>query len=167
MLIDLELQNEGEWFYFFGSHIDQNSGEVIYDEPVKDARVKIRSMASFIEDRVISRKKQVEHVLNPKTRQMERIEYYPAPSPEEFKQEQEATWDWVIQDFEGFKDKRTGKEIECNLANKKKMMQLPVFDRFVARCLILLGEAGAQKGETEVKNSLTGSNLPTSNHDPE
>lgn len=167
MLIDLELQHEGEWFYFFSSTIDQTTGEVIYDEPVKDARVKIRSMTSFIEDRVIKRKKQVEHVLNPKTRQMERIEYYPTPSPEEFKQEQEATWDWVIQDFEGFKDKRTGKPVECNLANKIKMMQIPVFDRFVARCLALLGEAGAQKGDAETKNSLTGSSLPTSNLDPE
>ena len=32
MLLDLEIQEEGEWFYYFGSCIDQATGEVIYDD---------------------------------------------------------------------------------------------------------------------------------------
>jgi len=34
MILDLEIQEEGEWFYYFASHIDQITGEVVYDDPV-------------------------------------------------------------------------------------------------------------------------------------
>ena len=152
MLIDFDLQNEGEWFYFFDSHIDHKTGEVIYGEPDTKARVKIRPLAKFIEQRMLHRKKQVEHVVNPKTRQMERIEYYPELTPKQIKQEREDTNDWVIQDFEGFKDMKTGKPIKCNRENKNKMMEVPVFDRFVARCLEIQSNTGIDKGEIETKN---------------
>jgi len=167
MYIDLDLQQEGEWFNFFSSRINETTGDVIYDEPVKDARVKIRSMAPFIEERVGNRKRQYEHVVNPKTRQMERIAYYPEQSLEEIKAEREDTWDYIIQDFEGFVDKKTGKEIKCTRANKFKMMKVPVFDRFVARCQKILSESGVNLEEQEPKNSSTGSSSVTIKPDPE
>jgi len=167
MYIDLDLQQEGEWFNFFSSRIDEATGEVIYDEPVKDARVKIRSMAPFIEQRVGIRKRQYEHVVNPKTRQMERIAYYPELSIDELKAEREDTWDYIIQDFEGFADKKTGKEIKCTRVNKIKMMKITLFDRFVARCQQILADSGVHLEEQETKNSLTGSSSQTTRPDPE
>jgi hypothetical protein len=165
MILDLEIQEEGEWFYYFYSHIDQITGEVIYDDPVKDARVKIRSLAPYIEQRFAERKKQKEHVLNPKTRAMERIEYYPDLSPEKMITERENTWDYVIQGLDGFQNKKTKKEIACTRENKIKLMKLPVFDRFIARCLQLLDESGVQTGEEEIANLKTGSSSATTKPD--
>ena len=82
---------------------------------------------------------------------MERIEYYPEMSAEEIKQEQYDTYDWTIQDFKGFMDKRTGKSIPCTRENKIKLMKVPVFDRFIARCQQLLSESGIQKEKAEIK----------------
>ena len=169
MILDLEVQETGEWFAFFTSRLDPMTGDVNYDDPVKDApRVKIRGIGPFIEKRMLSRKKQVERVHNPKTRAMERITYYPDLSIEEALAEREDTWDWVIEDFEpGFQDKKTGDVIKCTRENKIKMMKIPVFDRFVARCLQLLSESGVQEAEVERKNSLTGSSSRKTKPDPE
>lgn len=167
MFLDLEIQEEGEWFYYFGSHIDQATGEVIYDDPVEDARVKIRSMMPFIEQRLAARKIQVEHVLNKKTRAMERNEYIPRLTGEELAKEQEDTWDYIIQGIEGFQDKKTKKEIKCTRENKIKLMKLPIFDRFIARCLEILSDSGVQAGEVETVNLKTGSSSQTTKLDPE
>jgi len=166
MLINLEI-DQGEWFPYFGSRIDAATGDIVYEEPSSDAKVKIRPMGPFIEDRVSNRKRQVEHVLNPKTRQMERVSYYPELSTTELKTERDDTWDYVIQDWEGFKDAKTGKEIECTRANKIALMKLPVFDRFIARCQQLLAESGVQEAEEQGKNSLTGSSSRKTKPDPE
>jgi hypothetical protein len=167
MFLDLDLQEEGEWFFFFTSTIDSKTGDVIYDDPDPKARVKVRAMGPFLEKRLSARKKQVEHVLNPKTRAMERIEYHCEPSLEEIRAERDDTYDYVIQDFEGFQDSRTKKVIECNRDNKLKLMRLPVFDRFIARCLQLLSDAGVKKEEQETKNLSTGSSSATTKPDPE
>ena len=167
MFLDLEVQETGEWFAFFGSHIDPTTGDVIYDQPVENgARVKIRSMGPFIEERLAKRKMEVERVLNPKTRAMERLRYYPEQSMEEILKEREDTYDYAIMDFENFKDKNTKKVIECTRENKTKMMKIPVFDRFVARCLQTLGESGVQEA-VETANLKNGSSSPMTKLDPE
>ena len=165
MLLDLESQEQGEWFQWFSSHIDEATGDIVYDDPSPDARVKIRSMAPFIEERVSTRKRQYEHVVNPKTKQMERIPYYKDLSFDELKKEREDTWDYIIQGLEGFVDKKTRKEITLTRENKIKLMKLPIFDRFIARCLQMLSSSGVEEQET--KNLLTGSSLKTINPDPE
>lgn len=147
MLIDLNSAQQGEWFYFFSSHIDQATGEIIYDEPVQDARVKVRGIGPFVEERLSKRKKEVEHVFNPKTRSMERIEYYPELSPAEQKAERDDLWDYAITGIENFKDSGTGEIIGCTREAKLALMQLPVFDRFIARCLQLLSSSGAKEGD--------------------
>ena len=167
MLVDLEVQEEGEWFYYFGSHIDQTTGEIIYDDPVKEVRAKIRDIGPFIEQRLMDRKTQIEHILNTKTRAMDRNEYYPRLAGKDLIKEREDTWDYAIQGLEGFKDKKTKKDIECTRENKIKLMKIPVFDRFVARCLQLLSESGVQIGEAETKNLSTGSSSQTIKPDPE
>ena len=151
MIIDTDAA-QGEWFTFFTSHIDPQSGEPKYDAPDGDARVKIRSIGPFVEERMMKRKKVFENVLNPKTRSMERLGYYPELSADEQKAERDDMWDYAILDFENFTDAKTGDEIPCNRDNKLKMMRLPVFDRFVARCQQLLSEAGIKAKADAEKN---------------
>lgn len=167
--LDLEVQETGEWFEFFTSHIDPASGDTIYDDPVAGApRIKIRGLAPFIEKRMLARKKAVEHVYNTKSRAMDRNTYYPELSTSEILAEREDTWDWMIEDFEdGFKDKKTGNVLKCTRENKIKMMKIPVFDRCVARCLQLLSESGVQEAAVESKNSLIGSSSRKTKLDPE
>lgn len=153
MLFDLEAGTQGEWFPFFGSHFDQNTGEVVYEDPVGDARVQVRSMAPFFEERLPRRKKVTENIYNPKTRGMERISYYADLSPEDARIEREEAWDYAITGLENFKDSKTGKPIACTRENKLKLMKVPVFDRFVARCQQLLAEAGVKTKEENEKNS--------------
>ena len=152
MLINLEAE-QGEWFQFFGSHVEAKTGETIYHEPEPNARVQIRSMAPFIEDRLSKRKKQVEHVINPKTRALERLSYYADLTVEESIKERDDTWDYIITDFEGFKDSRTGEVIECTRENKIKLVKVPVFDRFIARCLEMLNNSGIKEAKELEKNS--------------
>ena len=66
MIFDLDATPE--WFHFFGSHLDPNTGETIFEEPVKDARVQIRNMQPFFEERLAKRKRTAEHIYNPKAR---------------------------------------------------------------------------------------------------
>jgi hypothetical protein len=151
MLFDLDAE-EGEWFQFFGSHIDLNTGEVVYDEPTSDARVRIRPMAPFIEARLAKLKKTVEHVYNTKSRVMERISYYPDQKPEDAQKDKEDAFDYIVIDWENIKNSKTSEVIPCTRENKLALMKNPVFDRFVARCQQLLSETGIKKEEIEEKN---------------
>ncbi len=150
MIIDIDKKAEGEWFTFFGSHFE--NGKIVYDDPKPDAgRVRIRSMAPLLEERQANRKKKYEHVFNPETRAMERLGYYEDLTHEEAKKERDDLMDYVITGLENFYDK-ANKEITCTRENKLKLMEIPVFDRFVARCLQILAEAGVKAGEAEEKN---------------
>lgn len=152
MFLDLKAAEQGEWFNFFSSHIDPVTGEPVYEEPVKDARVQIRSIGPFIEERMAKRKKVVEHVYNQKTRSMERLSYSPDLTPEEQKAERDDLWDYAITGLENFKDSKTGTVIGCTRENKLALMKVPVFDRFVARCQQLLASSGVKAKEDEAKN---------------
>lgn len=150
MIIDIDKGNNGDWFAFFESRVED--GKTIYDDPKPDAgRVCIRSMAPFLEERQSQRKRKFEFVLNPQTRTMERVGYYDEISYEQAKKDQADLWDYTITGLENFFDKN-GKEIECTRENKVKLMTVPAFDRFVARCLQILGSAQTQAKEEEEKN---------------
>ena len=153
MLFNLET-NEGEWFPFQNSTISPSTGEPVFDDPVSDARVQIRSMTPFFEERIAKRKRQTEHVMNPKTRQMERITYYAELSIEEAKAERDDAYDFAITGIEGFKDAKTGQIITCTRANKLALMKVPVFDRFFAKCQQVLANSGVK--EQESKNLASG-----------
>ena len=152
MFFDLD-STQGEWFPFFSSHIDPVTGEPIYDEPEKDAKVQIRSIGPFIEERMMKRKMIVEHVYNSKTRAMDRNRYPEDLTPEQAKAERDDLWDYAITGInEYFKDSKTGELITCTRENKLKLMKVPVFDRFVARCQQLLASSGVKVKEDEEKN---------------
>ena len=42
--------------------------------------------------------------------------------------------------------------IDCTRENKLKLMRVPVFDRFIARCLEMLANSGVKEKEDEQKN---------------
>jgi hypothetical protein len=151
MILDIEKGSEGDWFSFFESSVNEK-GEVVYADPKPDAgRVRVRSIAPFIEERQAQRKKKYEFVLNPATRSMERVGYYEDQTPEQTKKDRDDIWDYAIVDIEDFTDGK-GKPILTTRENKSKLMALPVFDRFIGRCLQLIASAGAQAKEDEAKN---------------
>lgn len=149
---DFDCIGEGEWFPYQDSHFDQESGELIFEEPSSAARVRIRSIKTILQERFNKRKKVAEHVYNPNTKAMERISYYKDQSPEEVKKDRDDTWDYAITGLEGFKNKKTGEVIECTRENKLKLMTLPAFDRFVGRCLNILEGAEVKRKEEVEKN---------------
>ena len=151
MIFDIDA-TEGEKFFFFSSRIDLNTGEVIYDDPVNDAWVTLKNPAQFYEERVAKRKREVEHVFNPKTRQMERVAFFKEMSIEEARAERDDATDYTIADFGGFKDK-SGKVIKVTRENKLKMMKTPVFDRFVGRCITIMNEGRIKEEKEQEKNS--------------
>lgn len=155
--------SEGEWFQYFTSHIDQESEEIVYDEPIPYARVLIRSAAPFIEERVKKQKRQTEWVLNKKSRGMERVSFIEDQPFEKLIQETDDMYDYAILDLEGFRNKKTGEIIECTRENKIALRHNEMFRRFFEKCQqILNGDL-----EESSKNSLTGSSSAMSNLDPE
>ena len=150
--LDLDAPAQGDWFPFFESHVDTETGKITYDDPKPDAgRVCIRSIVPLIEQHAAKRKQRSEFVLNPKTRSMERVSYIEDRTPEEMKADREEALDYMIVDFENFLDGK-GQPIACTKENKLKLMAIPMFDRFAARCNELLREAGIKSAEEAEKN---------------
>lgn len=150
MIFDLN-SGAGEWFRFFESRINEQ-GKTVYDDPKPDAgRVCIRSIMPFIEERQAKRKEKHEWVPNPLTRSMERGSYYDSLSPAELKKEREDLWDYAITGIEDFFDVKD-EPILCTKENKIRFMAVPVFDRFMARCLQLLSASGVKAKEEAEKN---------------
>lgn len=150
-IIDFDMAESGTWFDFFTSRV-KDDGSIEYDKPLPGAgRMCIRSSASFIEDQVQKRERCHEMVVNPKTRQMERISYHKELTPEEIKRSNADLWDHVIMDYNAFFDKN-GKPIPVTRENKIKLMNIPVFDRFVGKCLKDLNDQTVRHAEELSKN---------------
>lgn len=150
---DLESGSKGDWFPFQGSKIngtdEKGEPKIEYLEQEKDAgRVKIRLADSEQMERIHAqtRKKIYEYVHNPKTRSMERVSSI-EQTPEQEKKERELIWDYAIEDWEGILDTK-GQPIPCTPENKMKLMNVPIFARFISRCLQLLSEK-TDKAELE------------------
>lgn len=130
---------EGEWFTFFGSRINEKN-EVVYDDPKPGAgRMRLRSMAPFIEA-LPPVKKKYEWVLNTATRQMERQGYVEDRTAEEIKKGNDDAWDYAITGLENFFI--GAGQIPCTKEGKTRLRKLPLFDRFLARCSQLLASSG-------------------------
>jgi hypothetical protein len=143
---------DGSWFTFFTSRV-KDDGNIEYDDPEEGAgRICIRPINEFIEKYFEDRKKKSEFVLNPKTRAMERVEYSADMTPDERKKYHSALWDHAITAWENFLDGK-GNEIKCTAENKAKMMKVPMFDRFVSRCLKVMSD-NTVKQATELNENL-------------
>ena len=144
----------GDWFEFFESHIDIRTGDITYDDPKPGTgRVCLRDMGPFWRESQRSRKKKCEFVRNPSTRAMERVEYYDQTAEEEAR-EREDGFDYTITDLENFFDAK-GKPIKCTRENKLKLLEIPVFDRFIARCFEVQQNASKILAKVTEKNSST------------
>ena len=151
MIFDIDKQNEGEWFTYFKSRVNER-GEIEYDEPEPNAgRICVRSITPKLEELQASRKRKFEFVFNPATRSMERVGYYDELPPEEVRKRSDDVWDYAITAWEGLLNAK-GKAIECNRDNKLKLMAIPEFDRFIGRCLQMLGDASVKAKEELEKN---------------
>ena len=152
-VFDLAKDEQGDWFPYFDSHVDPSSGEIVYDDP-KDgaAEFRIRSMAPFFDEKRKDRKKEYKMVLNPSTRAMERVGYYPDLPPDKAERENEDAWDYAIT---GIKNAfaANGKEITCTRKNKLALIEIPAFMRFILRVFEIMSVSGVKAREATEKNS--------------
>lgn len=161
--VDIAIDyTEGEWFQYFTSHIDTKTEDVVYDEPVPYARVLIRSVSPFIEERIKKQKSKTEFVLNPKSKKMERVPYVEEQPFETAIKETDDMYDYAILNFEGFRNKKTGETLKCTRENKIALRHNEIFKRFFERCQEILN--GNLEGS--VKNLSTGSSSAMSKPDP-
>jgi hypothetical protein len=131
----------GEWFPFFRSE-QKPDGTTVYEDPQEGvARIQLRIADSEVIESIQkqTRTKKVDHVVNPSSRKMERIEYFDQ-TPEQEKLERELIWDHAIMNWE---DKapflnKDGSPIEKTVENKLKLMGRPMFARCVTRCLQMI-----------------------------
>ena len=153
MRFDLSGETQGVWFKFFNSEMGEN-GELTYLDPKEGAgEVCIRAMDSDLARELEARtSKTVEKfVLNPKTRAMERVQYK-EQTPDQKREENDGTWDYVIQDWRGILD-MNGDEIPCTSENKKRIMKKSLqFLWFVARCIQLVTRSNVDTAEGAEKN---------------
>jgi len=154
-VFDLTENQEGDWFDFFTSKLDLETGNVIYDDPIPGTgRACFRPARPFLEEKLEQRKKISEVVLNPKTRAMERIESYKPLTAKEEKQEREDLIDYAFTGLEDFFEP-DGTPIKCTRKNKIALVKVPVFDRFMARCMELQVNANIKQAEKSEKNLKT------------
>ena len=152
-IFDLD-ETKGDWFDFFESTIDIKTGDITYDDPKPGTgRVCLRNMSVFVRERNRNRKKKYEFVLNSSTRSMQKVESTEQTAEEEA-QERDDAFDYAITHFENFFDAK-GKTIECIRENKIKLLAIPVFDRFIARCFELQQNANKMQSQVIEKNSST------------
>lgn len=152
VMFDIE-ESQGDWFDFFESRIDLATGNIIYDDPKPGTgKACFRPSRPLIMERISKRKKDSEFVLNPKTRSMERVEFFKSATIEDQQKENDDLTDYVITGLKDFYDAK-GKPIECTRENKIKLSKVPVFDRFMARCMEIQMNADVKQMEKEEKNS--------------
>jgi hypothetical protein len=157
MTVFEQAKEQGDWFPFFGSKIDLSTGEIIFDPPEEGAaEFCFRSPAAFWDERRRGRTKEYKMVLNPQTRAMERVGYYPDLPPEEEQKERDDSWDFCITGMKGARWSSDGPEMECTRENKLKLLKNSAFLRYANRVLQLILETGVKVKEESTKNSLSG-----------
>jgi len=150
-VFDIKKEDQGDWFQFFTSKFNMDTGEVDYDKPEEDAaEFRIRHPGPFWDERRKDKKKEHKMVLNPSTRAMERVGYYPDLSPAENEAENADLWDWVIT---GFKNVLSAPDVEmkCTKESKLKLIKMAVFMRFLTRVIQIQSDAGVKSKEESKK----------------
>lgn len=151
-VFDFNKEEQGDWFAFFNSRFDPTTGELVYDPPEKDAaEFRIRSMGPFWDERRKDRKKDHKMVLNPATRAMERVGYYEDLPADQAAKENDDAWDYAITGIRNAFS-APGVEIKCDRESKLKLINMPVFLRFVSRVFVIMSEAGVKQKEASEKN---------------
>lgn len=153
ILFDLDTES-GETFPFFRTEILEN-GEVKCFEPDKDeaCRVTLRLASPDVLENIYKKTRTpvIDRTLNTKSRSMERIKDYDQ-TPEQIKEERVLTWDYAIVGWEGVLDKHKT-PVDCTTENKMRMMEIPIFGRFVGQCLGMISGEAQEYEKEKVKNS--------------
>ena len=148
-VFDFKGAEQGEWFKYFESEYNMNTGETIYKDPKPEApEFQLRSMVPFFEERRKNCKKEYKMVHNPVTRQMERVGYYPDLSPEEEQLERDDAWDYAITGAR----RHDGTSIPLPREDKLKLIKVPAFARFAQRVFELQAAVGIKAKEEAEKN---------------
>lgn len=146
-------KEQGDWFPFFTSKLDFQTGEIIYDQPVEGAaEFCFRDLMPFWEERLKDRKKEHKMVINPNTRAMERVSYYPDLPFEEAKKERDDSWDYAITGMRNARWSEEGPPMECTRENKIKLLKNSSFLRYANRVIQMLMETGVKQKEASEKN---------------
>ena len=152
MFINLSAISEGEWFPFRMSTVNPDTGETIWGEEMPGVRVKIKSWKKFFENSFLSREQIAEWKVHPKTHQNQKHINQKQMTPKEIIVQKEDGIDYAILEWEGFKDKKTKKDIECNRENKIAMMSLDFFDRFFSDAQLSIDRKKIEEAEEKEKN---------------
>jgi hypothetical protein len=155
MSFNLSKVNSGDWFYFFDSEINTETGKIEYMDPDPDSkeRVCFRQIDAdelrAIRDKYKGKKVSTP-VLNPISKAMEIVTQYEQTAAQE-KGERMEFWDKTIVDWEIFD--QDGKPIPCTPENKYLLIKGDIrFLRFANRCVQLLSGITRDRGEEEAKN---------------
>jgi hypothetical protein len=147
---------DGTWIPFFTSIIDQ-AGNVKYDDPLPGAaQFCIRSTKKFYDERIAKRKKESSMVLNPKTHQMEKVVSVKEQTMEEILAEYDDSIDYAITGIkDAYWDEERERPIKCTRADKLKLKDMTVFDRFLKRAWQIIEEQEVKHSEALEKNLQT------------
>ena len=151
-VFECDKDSQGDWFSFFNSKYDQETGEIVYDDPEEGAaEFRIRLMGPFWEERLKGRKREHKYVPNPRTRAMERVSFYPDLDPDTEAQGNDDAWEYAIT---GFKNafSAPGVEMEYNRENILRLVDIPVFARFMSKVFLILDGAGIKQAEGKEEN---------------
>lgn len=148
--------NDGVWFPFFTSAIDPVTGDTKYDDPLPDAaEFRIRTTKKFYDDRILKRKRESQMVINPKTRQMEKVTSFKEQTVEEILEERADAIDYAITGIKNaFWDKERKVPVQCNKADKNKLNDISVFSRFLTRVWQIIEEQEVANLKVQEKNLL-------------
>lgn len=156
MEFDLD-RSAGERFQFFRS-VQDDDGEIVYSLPKEDepcwVTLRLADPDFLAGVHAKTRTPVTVNALHTKSRAMVRIKDFDQ-TPEQEKLESELIWDHAIMGWEGVLDK-DGKVVECNSKNKTRMMRVPIFARFVGKCMTMITGAAEEVVKEQRKNSSPG-----------
>jgi hypothetical protein len=151
-----QAPEDGTWFTFFTSTKD-DAGNVKYDDPLPGAaEFRIRSTKKFYDERIAGRKKESAMVQNTKTHQMERVTWLKDQTMEEVLAEYDDAIDFAITGVKAaFWDEKREVPIKGARADKLKLKDFAVFDRFLKRVWQIIEEQEVIDSAVLEKNSQT------------
>ena len=157
MYLEIDFEDKGgEWFPFQMSTVNDDF-EPVFAPPQSDIEngpaVCVRQADSTFFEKLQkkTRQRKVDHVLNKKTRQMDRVVSFEPIDEAAAQEESDALWDYCIVGIRKFKDKNTGEELRGTKEDKVGLMKNQLFARFVNKCLKDLAASSGVvlKAETE------------------
>lgn len=138
IVIDLDEMPEGERFYW---NKEASTG------PFVELRIVPAPVSETLRKK--HTRKKVEHVQNPATRRMDRVEF------EEFNSDayNRDFWDYVLTNYGGGWVNKDGEEYPCDAETKVKLITSPKFMTFLSESFETLNENRRAREEELEKNS--------------